>query len=155
MDIAAETDVLIALIKMNAYPKKTKAKPAALPEQKKEDKPSFYDAVFDVVRRVPKGRVTSYGAVAEATGLRLSARMVGWALRVCGKATPPVPAHRVVNRLGILSGKHHFATPTLMQDLLEQEGVRVKNDTVVDFKKLFWDPADLKKAEQHNPYPRH
>lgn len=103
-------------------------------------KASFLDAVYNVVRKVPKGRVTTYGAVAEATGIRMSARMVGWALSVCGKVKPRVPAHRVVNRQGMLTGKHHFATPDLMQELLEQEGVKVKNDKVVEFKKLFWEP---------------
>lgn len=98
---------------------------------------SFFDAVYNIVQQVPKGRVTTYGALAAAAGIRLSARMVGWAMHAAG---PRVPAHRVVNRNGVLTGKHHFSTPTLMQDLLEQEGVKVKGDKVVDFKKLFWDP---------------
>lgn len=101
----------------------------------------FYDKVYEIVRQVPPGRVTTYGAVAEAAGTRLSARMVGWALSMCRNARPKVPAQRVVNRMGVLSGRHHFATPTLMQELLEQEGVRVVADKVVDFKQLFWDPA--------------
>lgn len=123
---------------MKTYPQNKPKKPAEKPE-KKED-PSFFDSVYAVVRQVPYGRVTTYGAVAEATGLRMSARMVGWALSVCGRVEPKVPAHRVVNRIGILSGRHHFATPTLMQALLEQEGVGVKDDTVVDFKLRFWAP---------------
>lgn len=106
----------------------------------KPDKP-FYEAVYEIVRRVPRGRVTTFGAVAEAAGTRLSARMVGWALSMSQNARPRVPAQRVVNRMGLLSGRHHFATPTLMQELLEQEGVAVKDNKVVDFKKLFWDPA--------------
>ncbi|HTE11938.1 MAG TPA: MGMT family protein, partial [Chitinophagaceae bacterium] len=88
-----------------------------------------------------KGRVTSYGAIANCLGTRLSARMVGWAMNGAGHAKPKVPAHRVVNRNGMLSGKHHFGGDT-MQRLLEKEGIKVKNDTVVDFKKLFWDPAE-------------
>lgn len=106
------------------------------------NKDSFFDAVYAVVGQIPRGKVTSFGAVAEATGIRMSARMVGWALSMSGKAKLKVPAHRVVNRLGILSGRHHFATPTLMQELLEHEGVKVEDNTVVEFKKLFWDPND-------------
>lgn len=101
----------------------------------------FFDKVYEIVRTVPRGRVTTFGAVARAAGMRSSARTVGWALSLCGGARPPVPAHRVVNRLGVLSGRHHFATPFLMQELLEQEGVRVEDDTVADFKKLFWEPG--------------
>jgi methylated-DNA-protein-cysteine methyltransferase-like protein len=101
----------------------------------------FFDLVYEIVRMVPRGRVTTFGAVARAAGMRMSARTVGWALGICGGAHPAVPAHRVVNRLGVLSGRHHFATPFLMQELLEQEGVRVENDTVMDFKKLFWEPG--------------
>lgn len=108
-------------------------------ERNKESR-TFYEAVYEVVRKIPKGRVTSYGAVAEATGTRLSARMVGWALSMSHQAEPPVPAQRVVNRLGILTGRHHFATPTLMQELLEQEGVGVKDDRIINFKEKFWDP---------------
>lgn len=103
---------------------------------------SFFKDVYDVVRQIPKGRVTSYGAIANYLGTKLSARMVGWAMNAAGTAKPKVPAQRVVNRLGILSGKHHFGTPTLMEDLLKKDGVDVKNDTVVDFKKRFWDPSE-------------
>ncbi|MBL0180776.1 MAG: MGMT family protein [Chitinophagaceae bacterium] len=101
---------------------------------------SFFQDVYDVVRQIPKGKVTSYGAIAAYLGTKLSARMVGWAMNAAGSAKPKVPAQRVVNRNGILSGKHHFATPTLMEELLKKDGVTVKNDTVVDFKKRFWDP---------------
>lgn len=104
---------------------------------------TFFEQVFEVARQIPKGRVTSYGAIAASLGARSSSRMVGWAMNLAGSAKPRVPAHRVVNRIGMLSGKHHFATPTLMQELLEKEGVKVKNDKVVDFNKLFWDPMDL------------
>lgn len=102
---------------------------------------SFFELVYEVVRQVPKGRVTSYGAIASCLGTKLSARMVGWAMHGAGKAAPKVPAHRVVNRIGMLSGKHHFATPTRMKELLEKEGIKVKKDIVIDFKKLFWDPS--------------
>ena len=102
---------------------------------------SFFADVYDVVRQIPKGKVTSYGAIAAYLGTKLSARMVGWAMNAAGSAKPKVPAQRVVNRNGMLTGKHHFATPTAMEELLKKDGVAVKNDTVVDFKKRFWDPA--------------
>ena len=104
-------------------------------------KDSFFVDVFDVVRLIPKGRVTSYGAIANYLGTKLSARMVGWAMNAAGKENPKVPAHRVVNRLGILSGKHHFVPPSAMEKRLKAEGIKVKNDQIVDFKKIFWDPA--------------
>lgn len=103
---------------------------------------SFFADVYDVVRQIPKGRVTSYGAIATYLGTRLSARMVGWAMNAAGMAKPKVPAQRVVNRNGMLSGKHHFSTPTAMEELLKKDGVAVKDDTVVDFKKRFWDPSE-------------
>lgn len=101
---------------------------------------SFFQDVYEVVRQIPKGKVTSYGAVAAYLGTKLSARMVGWAMNAAGAAKPKVPAQRVVNRNGMLTGKHHFATPTLMEELLKKDGVTVKNDTVADFKQRFWDP---------------
>ena len=101
----------------------------------------FFELVYEVARQIPRGKVTSYGAIANCLGTKLSARMVGWAMNGAHKVRPKVPAHRVVNRNGMLSGKHHFATPTLMQELLEKEGTLVKNDQVVDFEKKFWDPA--------------
>lgn len=110
-----------------------------LPSGKKEA--SFFELVYDVVRLVPKGRVTTYGAVAAYLGSRMSARMVGWAMNGAHGITPKVPAHRVINRNGMLSGKAHFATPTLMEELLAKENTFVKDDVVVDFKKKFWDPA--------------
>lgn len=110
------------------------------PSGKKEE--SFYELVFEVARQIPRGRVTSYGAIAACLGTRLSARMVGWAMNGAHKVKPKIPAHRVVNRNGMLSGRHHFETPTKMQELLEKEGVKVKDSTVVDFKKRFWDPAE-------------
>lgn len=101
---------------------------------------SFFEDVYAVVRQIPKGRVTSYGAIANYLGTKLSARMVGWAMNGAGRVSPTVPAHRVVNRNGMLSGKAHFSTPTLMEALLLKEKIKVENDTVVDFEKLFWDP---------------
>ena len=102
---------------------------------------SFFEDVFSVVRQIPTGRVTSFGAIANYLGTKSSARMVGWAMNGAHLASPKVPAHRVLNRNGMLTGKAHFATPTLMEELLLKEKIKVKNDTVVDFQKLFWDPA--------------
>lgn len=102
---------------------------------------SFFNDVYDIVRLIPQGRVTSYGAIATYLGTKLSARMVGWAMNASHQANPPVPAHRVVNRSGMLTGKHHFASPTLMEELLVKENISVLNDQVVDFEKLFWDPT--------------
>ena len=102
---------------------------------------SFYEQVFEIARLVPKGRVTSYGAIAKALGAGGSARMVGYAMSNAGIAHPKVPAHRVVNSTGLLTGKFHFSPPEHMQELLEKEGVKVLNDKVQDFKKIFWDPA--------------
>lgn len=103
-------------------------------------KESIYDAIYDVVRLVPKGRVTTYGAVAAAIGAASGARVVGYAMNLCEGVKPKVPAHRVVNRNGLLTGKHHFNPPEKMQQLLEKEGVKIEEDKVVDFKNLFWDP---------------
>jgi len=108
---------------------------------KPKDSPSFFEDVFEVVRQIPRGRVTSYGAIAQFLGTRLSARMVGWAMNTSHISNPPVPAQRVVNRNGMLSGKHHFPTPTKMEELLKKEGIIVKDDAIVDFKKIFWDPS--------------
>ena len=102
---------------------------------------SFFENVWDVVRQIPKGRVTTYGAIGAYLGAKSSARMVGWAMNSSFVVKPKVPAQRVINRNGILSGKAHFATPTLMQELLEKDGIKVENDKVVDFSKLFWDPS--------------
>ena len=105
------------------------------------NKHSFFEDVWDVARQIPKGRVTNYGAIANYLGTKLSARMVGWAMNAATYAKPKVPAHRVVNRNGMLSGKMHFATPDLMQQLLEKEKIEVQKDKVVRFKEIFWDPA--------------
>ncbi len=106
----------------------------------KNDK-SFFELVYDVARMIPKGRVTSYGAIAAFLGSKMSARMVGWAMNGAHQVSPKVPAHRVVNRNGMLSGKAHFASPTQMEELLAKEKVFVKEDTIIDFPKKFWDPA--------------
>jgi methylated-DNA-protein-cysteine methyltransferase-like protein len=102
---------------------------------------SFFEDVWSVVRQIPKGRVTSYGAIANYLGTKLSARMVGWAMMAAHDLYPPVPAQRVVNRNGMLTGRMHYETPTRMQELLEKDSVKVENDTVVDFEKRFWDPV--------------
>ena len=101
----------------------------------------FFDAVFEVTARIPRGRVTSYGAIARYLGTGRSARMVGWAMNASIKSPGGVPAHRVVNRNGVLTGKHHFGEPARMQSLLEAEGLKVEDDKVVDFDTVFWDPA--------------
>ena len=116
------------------------------PEKLKTLKPSgrsdenFFELVYEVARQIPKGRVTSYGAIAACLGTKLSARMVGWAMNGAGRVKPAVPAHRVVNRVGMLTGKHHFNPPSRMEALLKKEGVRVKDDQVVNFAEKFWDP---------------
>ena len=120
--------------------KKSSVKLKSIKPSGKRDE-SFFELVFEVARQIPKGRVTSYGAIAACLGTKSSARMVGWAMNGAGRVRPKVPAHRVVNRLGILSGKHHFDDPEQMERLLKKEGIKVKNDTVVDFEKLFWDPV--------------
>ena len=104
------------------------------------DTPNFFERVYEIVRKIPEGRVTSYGAIATALGAGRSSRMVGWAMRAAHTAHPPIPAHRVVNRVGILSGKMAFGSPTLMQQLLENEGLSVEDDRVVNFEHVFWDP---------------
>jgi methylated-DNA-protein-cysteine methyltransferase-like protein len=108
------------------------------PSGKKDE--SFFELVFEVTRQIPKGRVTSYGAIAAALGTKMSARMVGWAMNASHLVRPKIPAHRVVNRNGMLSGKMHFDYPEKMQQLLEKEGVKVVDDKVIDFDKRFWDP---------------
>lgn len=102
---------------------------------------SFYEQIYQVVRLIPAGRVTSYGAIAAFLGSKSSSRMVGYAMNNSHSAYPPVPAHRVVNRNGMLTGKFHFGTDTMMQQLLENENVSVQDDQVIDFKNKFWDPT--------------
>ena len=103
-------------------------------------KDNFFELVYEVVKLIPSGRVTSYGAIANYLGTKGSARMVGWAMN-SAHGRPDVPAHRVVNRNGLLTGKFHFATPEVMQDRLKEEGVVVKDDKVQDFKNVFWNPS--------------
>jgi methylated-DNA-protein-cysteine methyltransferase-like protein len=103
------------------------------------DKYNFFQNVYEVAKLIPEGRVTSYGAIAAYLGAKSSARMVGWAMNGAG-SDPEVPAHRVVNHQGLLTGKHHFGSPGKMQELLEREGIEVVDDKVVEFKNRFWDP---------------
>lgn len=100
----------------------------------------LYELIYEIVRLVPKGRVTSYGAIAESLGMRSGARMVGYAMNLSHTVQPAVPAHRVVNSSGLLTGKFHFGSPEKMQQLLEKEGVAVKNDRVQNFESIFWHP---------------
>lgn len=105
----------------------------------KAEKANYFDLVYQVVREIPKGRVTSYGAIANYLGIKSGARMVGYAMNAA-HTVPDVPAQRVVNRQGLLTGKHHFGSPTRMQELLESDGVQIENDQVVNFDNVFWDP---------------
>jgi methylated-DNA-protein-cysteine methyltransferase related protein len=102
---------------------------------------SFFEKVYEVVRHVPYGRVTSYGAIARYLGSGGSARMVGWAMNNSHSAAVDIPAHRVVNRNGMLTGKHHFGGPDVMKQLLESEGISVVGDRIIDFEVKFWDPS--------------
>ncbi len=103
---------------------------------------NFYEQVYEIVRLIPTGRVTSYGAIAKSLGAAKSSRMVGHAMRFAGIAHPKVPAHRVVNSSGLLTGKFHFETPEMMEELLAREGVQVKDDKVANFKRVFWNPLE-------------
>ena len=102
---------------------------------------SFFEKVWEVARQIPVGRVTSYGAIARYLGTARSARMVGWAMNNSSSSEITVPAHRVVNSKGLLTGKHHFNGSSVMQELLENEGVQVLNDQIVNFEEIFWDPV--------------
>lgn len=113
----------------------------SIPRNPTEAQRNFFHDVHEVVRLVPAGRVTTYGAIAAYLGARHGARMVGWAMMAAHTARQPVPAHRVINRQGLLTGRQHFATPTAMQEALEAEGVQVVDDQVQNFRALFWDPA--------------
>ncbi|HRI20573.1 MAG TPA: MGMT family protein [Panacibacter sp.] len=124
---------------MKAAGKKNNPK-ESIPVKDVSKKFTFFEDVWAVARQIPKGRVTSYGAIANYLGAKMSARMVGWAMNAVNNVKPKIPAQRVVNRNGMLSGKMHFATPALMQELLEKEGLKIENDKIVDFEKHFWDP---------------
>lgn len=102
--------------------------------------PSFFSKVYEVVRQIPEGKVTSYGAIAKYLGSPQSSRMVGWAMNA-SHSLDDVPAHRVINRKGLLTGKHHFGGGTIMQQLLENEGVQIIEDQIQDLEKHFWDPV--------------
>lgn len=104
------------------------------------DEGNFFDKVYEVAKHIPYGRVTSYGAIAKYLGAARSARMVGWAMNGA-TAREDVPAHRVVNRVGVLTGKHHFGGTHIMQQLLENEGIQIEENQIVNFQKHFWDPA--------------
>lgn len=106
----------------------------------KDDHNSFFQLVYEVVKLIPYGRVTSYGAIAAYLGTRGSARMVGWAMNASHNSLDSIPAHRVVNRNGLLTGKNHFGGQSIMQQLLESEGIGIVNDQIIDFEKVFWDP---------------
>ncbi len=101
---------------------------------------NFFDRVYEVVVLIPEGRVTSYGAIAKYLGAARSSRMVGWAMNAV-HSRPNIPAHRVVNRIGMLTGKHHFPGTNMMERLLREEGVNVVDDKIENFKQLFWDPS--------------
>jgi len=118
----------------NSFEKLKSVKPSGIKDE------SFFELVFQIARQIPKGRVTTYGAIAAALGTKMSARMVGWAMNGSHVIRPKIPAHRVVNRNGMLSGKMHFSYPEQMQELLEKDGVKILDDKVVDFENRFWDP---------------
>ena len=121
-------------------PARTEKLKTITPSGKREE--TFFELVYEVARQIPKGRVTSYGAIAASLGAKSSARMVGWAMNGAHKLKHKVPAHRVVNSSGLLSGQHHFHPPGRMQQLLEKEDIRVIENKVADFKKHFWNPAE-------------
>ncbi len=102
---------------------------------------SFFEKVYEVVKLIPKGRVTSYGAIANYLSTKGSARMVGWAMNSSHHLPENIPAHRVVNRNGLLTGKQHFGGNNIMQELLENEGILIENDQILNFKEKFWDPS--------------
>lgn len=112
-----------------------------MPRKKSKVDNDFFSRVYDVTSLIPYGRITSYGAIARYLGSGRSARMVGWALNVCHTKPEFVPAHRVVNRNGILTGKFHFGNTTTMQQLLENEGIIIEDDCIVNFHEKFWDPS--------------
>ena len=110
-------------------------------QKKSKGNNDFFSRVYDVTMLIPFGRITSYGAIARFLGSGRSARMVGWALNVCYTKPDFIPAHRVVNRNGILTGKFHFGNTTTMQQLLENEGIIIEDDRILNFREKFWDPS--------------
>ena len=111
------------------------------------DNTSFFERVYEIARQIPYGKVTSYGAIAKALGSAKSARMVGWAMNASHNHDD-IPAHRVVNRTGLLTGKHHFQGTNLMQQLLENEGVEIVNNQIINFESVFWEP-EIKKTHEN------
>jgi methylated-DNA-protein-cysteine methyltransferase-like protein len=109
--------------------------------QNPKDNNDFFQRVYDVTKLIPYGRITSYGAIAQFLGSGRSARMVGWALNVSHSRPEFIPAHRVVNRNGLLTGKHHFGNTSTMQQLLVNEGIIIEDDRIINFKEKFWDPV--------------
>jgi len=112
-----------------------------MPSKHKRNNNDFFENVYEVTRLIPHGRLTSYGAIARYLGSGRSARMVGWALNVSHTRPEFIPAHRVVNRNGLLTGKRHFGNSSTMQQLLENEGIIVEDDTILNFRERFWDPS--------------
>ena len=112
-----------------------------MPRLKQKVHNDFFSKVYEVTKCIPFGRITSYGAIARYLGSGRSARMVGWALNVSHINQEFIPAHRVVNRNGLLTGKHHFGNSSTMEQLLENEGILVENDRIINFKEKFWDPG--------------
>ncbi|MDA9782978.1 MGMT family protein [Vicingaceae bacterium] len=106
-----------------------------------EKNKDYFDSVFQVVRLIPEGRATSYGAISNYLGTKSGARMIGWAMNASHSQKEYVPAHRVVNRNGMLTGKHHFPSPIAMQEALEGEGVEIKDDKIQNYKQVYWDPT--------------
>jgi methylated-DNA-protein-cysteine methyltransferase-like protein len=111
-----------------------------MPRVKQKANNDFFGRVYEVTKHIPYGRITSYGAIARFLGSGRSARMVGWALNVCHNKPGFIPAHRVVNRNGLLTGKHHFGNSSTMKQLLENEGILIEDDLIIDFREKFWDP---------------
>lgn len=109
--------------------------------QKTSNNKGFFNKVYEVACQIPFGRVTSYGAIAKYLGTSQSARVVGWAMNDCHSQNNFIPAHRVVNRNGLLTGKRHFGNSNTMKQLLENEGIDIENDVIIDFEKYFWDPS--------------
>lgn len=112
-----------------------------MPGKKYASNNDFFSRVYDITRQIPYGRITSYGAIARFLGSGRSARMVGWALNACHSKEEFVPAHRVVNRSGLLSGKHHFGNSSTMEQLLANEGLTIEEDKIINFREKFWDPS--------------
>src|SRR5512133_954131 len=110
-----------------------------MPQSKPKQNSDFFSRVYEVTKLIPHGRITSYGAIARFLGSGKSARMVGWALNICHSNQEFIPAHRVVNRIGLLTGKHHFGNSSTMEQLLANEGIIIEDDKIINFREKFWD----------------